>query len=386
MKSVLTGNEAAAHAVRCARAQVVSAYPITPQTTIIETLADLISRKQLDAKFIMVESEHSAMAGCIGASSIGARTFTATSSQGLLLMHELLHWAAAARLPIVMVNVNRALAPGWSIWTDQNDSLSQRDTGWMQFYCENNQEVIDTVIQAYKISERVLLPSMVVLDAFVLSHTAEIVDTPSQEMVDRFLPPFNPAMKLDTKSPCSFGALLTPDIYQEFRFKMQDAMERAIGVTKEIDEEWGKLTGRRYGITESYRCEGAETILVATATVASTSRIVIDCLRDKGVKVGMLKIRLFRPFPMDEVRAALRGAKKVLVFDRNISYGHHGIFCQEVKSALYNLPDRERPKVFGYVGGLGGRDVTTEDIEGIIRHTMETKESGEEFTWVNLKR
>ena len=384
MKSVITGNEAAALGAALSRAQVIPAYPITPQTTIIESLADLISDGKLKAKYIPVESEHSAMAACIAAAYTGARTFTATSSQGLLLMHELLHWAGGARLPIILVNVNRAVAPGWSIWSDQNDSLSQRDTGWMQFYCENNQEVLDTVIQAYKIAEQVQLPAMVVLDAFVLSHTAEIVDTPTQEEVDSFLPKYSPKFKLDVEHPCAFGGLIGPDIYTEFRYNMQTAMLNAASVSKKVDTEWKAKFGRGYGVVEPYKLEDAEIALVVSATATSTARLVVDRMRAKGKKVGLLKIRLFRPFPVAEVREALKGIKKVAVLDRNISYGTHGIFHQELKSALYSL-DGEAPKISGYICGLGGRDITPDFIEEIFIKT-EKSNLKDEYEWLKLKK
>jgi pyruvate/2-oxoacid:ferredoxin oxidoreductase alpha subunit len=385
MKLVLTGNETVGYAVIRSRVQVISAYPITPQTTIIEMIAELIAKGKLDIKFIKVESEHSAMAGCIGAAQVGARTFTATSAQGLTLMHEMLHWAANARLPVVMANVNRGMAPGWSIWTDQIDSLSQRDTGWMQFYCENNQEVMDTIIQAYKISEKVLLPAMIVLDAFVLSHTAEIVDVPEQEEVDEFLPPWKGGHILDVENPKAFGGLIGPDVFQEFRFKLQNAMQEAMQFTKKVCKEWKDKFGREYDVVIPYMCDDAEIVLVASATTASTARITIDRLRDKKIKAGLLRVRLFRPFPTDDIREHLSGKEKVAVFDRNISFGHHGIFCQEIKSALYNFKRDERPIVFGYIGGLGGRDITPELLEDIIHRTLRERKPKEEFYWVGHK-
>ncbi|MCK4472423.1 MAG: pyruvate ferredoxin oxidoreductase, partial [Anaerolineae bacterium] len=253
MEKVIMGNHAVSYGAKLARSQVIAAYPITPQTQIVEMLSDLCANGLLDAKFIKVESEHSAMAACIGASSAGARAFTATSSQGLALMHELLHWAAGARLPIVMANVNRAMGPGWSIWTEQTDSLAQRDTGWLQFYCESNQEVLDTVIQAFKIAERVLLPTMLVLDAFVLSHTQEPVDIPDQELVDEYLPPYRARYKLDTRDPHAFNGLVTPAHYMELRYKMQKAMEEAVEVARQVDEEFREVFGHSYGLVEKYR-------------------------------------------------------------------------------------------------------------------------------------
>jgi pyruvate/2-oxoacid:ferredoxin oxidoreductase alpha subunit len=247
MKQVLEGSQAVAEAVRLARVQVVSAYPITPQTHIVEILSDYCATGKMNAKFLRVESEHSCMAALIGAQSSGVRTFTATSGQGLALMHELLHWASGARLPIVMAEVNRALAPGWNIWVDQTDSLAQRDTGWIQFYCEDSQEVIDTTLQAYKLAESVALPVMVVLDAFFLSHTYEPVDVPDQEEADRFLPPYEARFELDTKNPCTFGPLVPPAVYMEMRHDMAAAMDTALTNFARIEDEYERIFGRRYG-------------------------------------------------------------------------------------------------------------------------------------------
>ena len=384
MEKVITGNYAASYGAKLARAQVIAAYPITPQTSVIEKLAALCADGELDARFIKVESEHSAMAACIGASATGARAFTATSGQGLLLMHEVVHWAAGARLPIVMAVINRAVAPGWNIWTDQNDTLSQRDTGWMQFYCEGNQEVLDTIIQAYKVAEQVLLPAMVILDAFVLSHTSEIVDIPDQKLVDEYLPPYEPPYRLNVNDPHAFGGLAAPGEYMEFRYKMQRAMEEAKKVAREADEEFGRLFGRRYGLVEGYRLDGAKIVLVTSGTVASTSRDVIDDFRERGLKVGMLKIRLFRPFPAEEVRESLRKARKVAVIDRNISFGHGGIFAQEIKSVLYNAG--LRTPLFGFIAGLGGRDVTPQLIGQVLDYTLEHDEPPADIIWMGVKR
>jgi pyruvate/2-oxoacid:ferredoxin oxidoreductase alpha subunit len=265
----------------------------------------------LDARYISVESEHSAMAACIGASAAGVRTFTATSSQGLALMHELLHWAALGRHPVVMADVNRAMGPGWNIWTDQNDSLSQRDTGWIQLYCETNQEVLDTTILGFKLAEAIDLPVMVVLDAFFLSHTAEPVDIPDQELVDGFLPRREARYKLDVKDPHAFGALVRPDAYMEMRLQQQEAMERAHDVFAEIETEWEALTGRGYGDIEGYRTEGADLLLVTSSTITSTAREVVDARRDAGEAVGLVKVKMFRPFPTEHLRALLSGVSRV---------------------------------------------------------------------------
>ncbi len=385
MQKVLTGNQAVAWGVMCARAQVISAYPITPQTTIIEELAELVSSGRLDASFIKVESEHSALAGCIGASHAGARAFTATSAQGLALMHELIHWAALARQPIVLADVNRAMAPGWTIWTDQNDTLSQRDTGWLQFYCESNQEVLDTVLQAYKIGETVKLPVMLVLDAFFLSHTAEAIDIPEMAQADAFLPPFHSDLVIDFDRPRAYGGMAGTDIYQEFRFLQQEAMNEALKVTAEVDAEFGRQFGRSYGLIEPYRCEDAEAILVTSGTVTSTSREVIDEWRDRGEAVGLLKFRTFRPFPIELVREALRGVPKVGVVDRNICPGFGGIFAQEIKAAMYDLEENHRPAIYGFIAGLGGRDVTPRTVNEILTKTLHPDKTERHLNWIELK-
>jgi pyruvate/2-oxoacid:ferredoxin oxidoreductase alpha subunit len=377
MRKVIEGSHAVSEGARLARTQVISAYPITPQTHIVERLSEFCADGTLDARFLRVESEHSALAALIGAASTGVRTFTATSSQGLALMHELLHWASGARLPIVMANVNRALAPGWNIWADQTDSLAQRDTGWIQLYCEDSQEVLDTTLQAFRLAEWVYLPVMVILDAFFLSHTYEPVDIPDQETVDRFLPAFQPRFHLDPESPCTFGQMSPPGVYMEMRRSIQAAMEDALFAFAEVDEEFCRLHGRRYGSIE------AGVVLVTTGTVTSTSRQVIADLRARGEKVGLLKIKLFRPFPVESIRAALGRAQKVAVIDRNFSFGASGIFAQEIRAALCNLPGR--PAVFGYIAGLGGRDVTTAIIEEIYIRTRDAEVPKEESTWVGLQ-
>ncbi len=340
----------------------------------------MVSRGELDARFVKVESEHSALAACISAESAGARAFTATSAHGLALMHELLHWAAGARLPIVLANVNRAMAPGWNIWTDQNDSLSQRDTGWIQLYCESTQEVLDSVIQAYRVSEQVLLPTMVVLDAFFLSHTYEDVEIPDQSVVDDYLPPLELPHRLDLARPAAIGNLLGPEQYMDFRRNMDLAHTDALEVWGEAGMEWGDRTGRYYGLMEGYRLDGAELVLVAAATVASTARTVIDALRDRGVPAGLLRLRVFRPFPADAIRRMLGGRDTVVIMDRNCSYGHHGVFHQEIKSALFELDHAEQPTVRGVIAGLGGRDVKPEDIDEILTRAWENKLE-EPVTW-----
>jgi pyruvate/2-oxoacid:ferredoxin oxidoreductase alpha subunit len=386
MKKVIVGNHAVSWGVQLASAEVISAYPITPQTQIVEELSEMCSSGRLAARFIKVESEHSAMAAVIGASAAGARAFTATSSQGLALMHEMLHWASGSRLPIVMADVNRALGPGWNIWTDQSDSLSQRDTGWVQLYCETNQEVLDTTVMAFKLAETLDVPVMLVLDAFFLSHTSEPVDIPSQEDVDEFLPKRQPRYRLDVDDPHSFGALVKPEDYMEMRFHLQQSMGDVPAMYEGIEREWESLFGRRYGAIEEYRSEDAETVLVTSGSVTSTARTVVDERRARGERVGLVKIKMFRPFPVSLLRNALGGAARVAVLDRNLSPGRGGIFAEELRAALYDLPEGARPSVHGLVLGLGGRDVTPETIDAIVDHVINAGNAPERpDIWVGVK-
>lgn len=382
MEKVILSSHAVAYAVKLCRAQVITAFPITPQTAIIEKLAEFCATGELRARFIKVESEHSGMAALIGASSAGSRTFTATSSQGLALMHEVLHWAAGARLPIVMVNGNRALGPPWNLGPEHTDSLSQRDTGWLQFYCESGQEAIDTVIQAYRVAEEVLLPVIVALDGYYLTHTTEPIDIPEEAVVDEYLPPYHPKHKLDVADPKAFGGFAGPELYMEFRYKMFQAMEEAQRVAAKADLDFRRLFGRGYGLVDPYRLEDAELALVAAGTLASTAREVVDARRGLGEKVGLLRIRLFRPFPRAEVRQALARVSKVAVIDRAISFGHEGIVSQELKAALYG--GEHRPLIYGFVAGLGGRDVTPEDLEEALDRAGK-EEPEEEVLWLGIR-
>lgn len=371
MKELLTGNYAASYAVKYAGVQVIAAYPITPQTQIVEKLSEMCASGELRAKYINVESEHSAMAACIGASSTGARVFTATSSQGLAYMHELLHWASRARLPVVMTNVNRAMAPGWNIWADQNDSLSQRDTGWMQLYCKSAQEVFDSVLMAYKISEKILLPTMINYDAFFTSHTGEPVELPDIGQVSGFLPKYHHGKIMDISDPCTFGTLVAPDMYTEFQYKIQEGMQDAKKVISETCAEFKKIFNREYSLIEEYKMSDAEEVIIATSTMFDTATVAADELRKRGLKIGALRIRYFRPFPEEEIVRALAGKKSALVLDRNISFGAQGIFCQEVLAAIGGRGNM--PAVSGVILGLGGREVKPENIVSIyskyINHT-----------------
>lgn len=385
-KEVINGNQAAASGAWLSGFQVTAVYPITPQTQISEDLAEKVAENPLykisenltkkavknsprKVEFICVESEQSALAVCIGAEAAGVRTFTATSSEGLLYMHELLHQASGLRLPIVMVNVNRAVyGPSWILWADQQDSLSQRDTGWIQLYCEDNQEVLDTVIMAYKIGEskEILLPVMVVSEGFILSHTYKEVDVPDQKLVDLYLPPYQPAYKLDPKNPFTIGALASPEVYMEMRIQAQEAMERAKTVIEEEDRNFKKVFDRGYGVVETYGAKNPEVLLVTSGTITGTAREVIDEMASQ--KIGLLKIKMFRPFPTETIREILKDVRKVAVIDRDTSLGAGGIFCQEIKSALY--PSQSKPQVFGFIDGLGGRDVKPENIKWVIDYTL----------------
>ena len=362
MKKVLSGNHAAAVAAQLARVQVSVGYPITPATHIYEALAEMKAKGEFPGEFIAAESEHSVMAALLGAATAGARTFTGTSSHGLAYMHEVLHWVAGARLPVVMVDVNRALAAPWNLWTDQTDSLSQRDTGWMQTYCSTNQEVLDTVLMSFKIAERVMLPSMVVLDGFTLSHSYEPVDVPSQAEVDAFLPPFKPEFLLDPANPMSFGSLTGPKEYLRLRRRMAADMADAEAAVDEVGREFGEKFGRSYGQLDAYRCEDADTVLVTSGAVGSTARAAVDSLREGGLKAGNLRLRSFRPFPAAALRKFVRPGMRLAVVDRNYSPGAGGIFAQEIKAALYPRPD---VSVYGYVTGLGGGDITVELLREI---------------------
>lgn len=384
MKQILEGSHAVSEAVRLARVSVVSAYPITPQTHIVEALSGYCSDGTMAARFLCVESEHSAMAAVIGAASCGVRAFTATSSQGLAYMHELLHWASGARLPIVMAVVNRALAPGWNIWADQTDTLSQRDTGWLQLYCEDGQEVHDTVLQAFRLAEGVNLPVMVVLDAFFLSHTYEPVEVADQDEVDQFLPAWTPRFKLDVNNPYALGQMASPAVYMEMRHSIQMAMERALEWFADTEQNFDMIFQRTYGAIEPVACKDADIILVVSGTAASTCRLVVAKLRARGERIGMLKIKMLRPFPTEAVRQALAGVAKVAVVDRNFSFGASGIFAQEIRAALYNMS--HPPKVYSYIAGLGGRDITTVLLEQIYSATQETPEPSTESTWMDLRK
>ena len=376
---LLTGNEAVAWAVARAGVQVAAAYPITPQTSIIETLASLVQKGISRAEYVPVESEHSALAACIGAAQAGARAFTATSGQGLALMHELIHWTAGARLPVVLAAVNRALAPGWNIWADQNDTLSQRDTGWVQIYCENAQDVLDSTIQAFALAPRLSLPVMVVLDAFFLSHTAEPVSVPAPEELGGLIPTWEAPWRIDVDRPKAVGGLVGPAEYESMRAKLAAAHQAALGEIADLSDVWRRRFGRGVGLIDCHRCEDADEILVASGTAASTAREAVDDLRARGHRAGLVRVRTFRPFPAAALRAVLPVAGRVAVLDRNCSYGASGIFCQEVRAALSGV--RDSPPVHGFIAGMGGRDVTPRTVEAAFQAAA-VAEPVPEGTWL----
>jgi len=380
LKKILTGNMAVSYGVMLSRVEVIAAYPITPQTPIVEKLSEWIAEGNLQARFIHVESEHSAMASVAAASMAGARTFTATSSQGLALMHEVLHWASGSRLPIVMANANRALGAPWNLWNDQTDSLAQRDTGWLQIYCETNQECLDSVIQAYKIAETLSLPVMIVLDGFFLSHTEEPVEVPDQELVDQFLPPREALIKLDPQHPHVFNIIAPPQAFTKMRQDGQRAMDMAPMIAAEADIEFRKIFGRGYDLVEMIGPENPDLTLITMGCLASTIRDVLGEGEHEEARIGLMRIRMFRPFPYEIVRRTLRGTKKVAVIDRGFAIGTGGVLSQELKAALFGMDPL--PLLYPFVAGVGGMDITPRMIKEMIDICLRSEESPKEIIWI----
>jgi pyruvate/2-oxoacid:ferredoxin oxidoreductase alpha subunit len=376
---ILTGNHAAAHAFRQARVGVVSAYPITPQSPVVEKIAEFIYEGKLKARFVKVESEHSALAVCCAASATGSRVGTATSAHGLELMYELLPWAAGNRLPIIINLATRSLGAPWSVWTDHSDFITIRDVGWIQFMCENNQEIYDTNLQAFKIAEdsRVFLPAIVAYDGYILSHTMMPVKLENQDSIDNFLPPINHHINLsDISQVKGIDPVTTPHVvkraegtapgYYEYRYALQKSLENSIDIIKEVHDEFATKFGRSYGngIYKKVQTEDADIIIFAMGSVASQARVAIKKLRAEGLKIGILSLKLFRPYPHEEMKEFFKDKKNIIVFDRDIGYGYEGVLSYELKAALYGL--KNRPNIKGFIVGLGGRDVTTEHIiEGV---------------------
>jgi len=370
---------ALADAVKLANADVVAAYPITPQTHIVEHLAELVANGELKASYIPVESEHSAMSACVGASAVGARAFTATASQGLELMHEVLYIASSMRLPIVMAVANRALSAPISIWSDHSDAMAVRDTGWIQIFVENGQETVDNVICGFRIGEdnRVLLPVMIHLDGFSLTHVIEPIILPEQSEVDKFVPPFKYPLPLDPEKPVTMGAFGPPFIYTEVKWAQEANLEAAKEVILECWQKFGQIFGRHYSPVESYHSEGAKVLLMTMGSLSETAMVAVDKMRGEGKDVGLLKLRLWRPSPFAELRQAVKDAEVLIVLDRALSFGGPGgPVCSEVKAALYH--EAKKPKVIGFIGSLGGRDISMSGFEEMINEGIEIAQTGSE--------
>lgn len=370
-KEFISGNEAVAIGVRLARPQVISAYPISPQTIVVEKLSEYVDEGSLAAQYIRVESEHSAISAALGASALGARTFTATSSQGLLYMAEGMPFVSGGRFPVVMMNANRTIAVPWSIFNDHNDSLLLLSSGWMQVYVEDAQEALDVVIQAFRVAEdpAVMTPIMVNLDGFILTHTYELVSIPSREQVDAFLPPYTTEHKMTIEKPVSLCIGAGPDWQTEFRYKQHTAMLNAAAVIRKADAGFGAIFGRSYGgLTEMYRCDDAEAILVTLGSITTTVRTVVDSMREAGHKVGLVKIRYMRPFPLDDFIGLGDQIRAVGVIDKDISYGFEGTVFTNVNSALTRR--KNMPATVNYVGGLAGRDISKRNIEAMYRELL----------------
>ncbi|MDH4212588.1 MAG: pyruvate ferredoxin oxidoreductase [Candidatus Thorarchaeota archaeon] len=386
---LMSANYAAARSVISARVEVVAAYPITPATTVPEQIALLNEDGFYTGQFIRVESEHSAIFACIGASSTGARAFTATSSNGLLLMDEGLHWAAAARLPIVINNINRSVSPSWNIHVTHDDSYSKRDTGWIQFYVSSVDELYHTIIQSFKLAEdeRVLMPVMINSDGFVLSHTLSSFDYLEPEEVDKFLPPYSPPhWIMDPANPVSHGNIVFPEYYQEFRYMMHEGTQNALKVYEEVEKDYKNLFGKYFGgPIDCYKCDDAEVVFTSQGSIAAEAKDAVDELRDEGYRVGNARVRMIRPFPVDKIRELGSHVKGFASFDRGVSYGFGGPVANDIRASMYHT--KYRPMIKSYIGGLGGRDMTVTDIKEVIKDTYKAVESGDlgpEETWHDL--
>ncbi len=371
---------AAAEAVKQAKVDVISAYPITPQTHIVEHLSEIVANGEMDAEFFCVESEHSALSVCLGSEATGARSFTCTSSQGLALMSEITYIASALRLPIVMIIANRALSGPISIWNDHSDVMSIRDCGWIQYFAENGQDVYDHVFIAYRLAENrsVLLPVIINLDGFTLSHVIEPIEFIEQEKIDQFLPPYQPVHRLHPDRPVSMGGIALPSIFTETKKVHEVAIRSSMSKILDTWKAFGEMTGRYYHPIETYKTEDAETIMVIMGSYAETASVAVDLMREEGRSVGLAKIRLWRPFPFEDFKKATLNAKQLVVIDRAISMGGPGgPVASEVKSALYGEP--MHPAVYNYAAGLGGRDVSPADfIKMVDKAEIEIEEGNRE--------
>jgi pyruvate ferredoxin oxidoreductase alpha subunit len=365
---------AVAEAVALCNIDVAAVYPITPNTHVAEHLADIVADGKIDAEFITVESEHSAISACCGAAGAGARTYTATSSQGLMLMHEILPIVSAMRLPVVMALGNRAVSGPLNIWNDHSDIMPQRDSGWISFFCENGQEAIDMSIQSFRIAEDrdVMLPIVLNIDGFQLTHMVEAIDIPTQKEVDKYLPPFKPLATLHPDNPVTMGAYAFPDIFTEVMKAKHEVLINSKKVILKAWDEWGKQFGRYYKPVETYKTEGADVLILTMGSMGETASIAIDEMREKGASVGLIKLRLWRPFPFEELKAAVKGAKVLVVTDRAISHGGPGgPVASEIRSAFYS--DKDRPYIYSSIMGLGGRDVTVENFKDMLERGIQAK-------------
>ncbi len=370
---------AAAEAVKQANVDVISAYPITPQTHIVEHLSELVANGEMDAEFFCVESEHSALSVCVGAAATGARTFTCTSSQGLALMSEITYIASGLRLPMLMIISNRTLSAPLSIWNDHSDTMSIRDCGWIQFFVENGQEVYDHVFVSYRLAEdkKVLFPVIINMDGFILSHVIEPIELIEQEKIDQFLPPYQPLHRLDPDHPVTMGAFALPSIFAEAKKAQEEALLSSMSKITETWKAFGDMTGRYYHPVETYKTEDADTLLVTMGSCSETASVAVDKMREEGRSVGLVKIRLWRPFPFDDLKRATLQAKRLVVIDRAMSVGACGPVASEVKAALYG--NDRRPSVYNFVAGISGRDVTPSDfIKMVDKAEIEIEEGNRE--------
>ncbi len=370
---------AAAEAVKQANVDVISAYPITPQTHIVEHLSELVANGEFDAEFFCVESEHSALSVCVGAAATGARTFTCTSSQGLALMSEITYIASGLRLPMLMIISNRTISAPLSIWNDHSDVMSIRDCGWIQFFVENGQEVYDHVFVSYRLAEdrNVLLPVIINMDGFILSHVIEPIELIQQEKIDQFLPPYQPLHRLHPDRPMTMGAFALPSIFAEAKKAQEEALRSSMPQIIETWKAFGDMTGRHYHPVETYNTEDADTLLVTMGSCGETASVAVDKMRGEGRSVGLVKIRLWRPFPFDDFKRATLHAKQLVVIDRAISVGACGPVASEVKAALYG--NDQRPSVYNFVAGISGRDVTPSDfVKMVDKAEIEIEEGNKE--------
>jgi len=379
----LEGSFAVAEAVRMANADVIAAYPITPQTHIVERLAEMIADGELDAEFICVESEHSAMSACVGASAAGARVFTCSAGQGLELMHEVLYIPSSMRLPVVAVAANRALSAPLSIWCDHSDAMSIRDIGWIQMFAENNQQAFDLTVCAFRVAESVLFPAMVHIDGFFLSHVIEDIELPDDDAVRDFIPNYEHPFVLDPDKPVSMGCFAPPFIYAETKKAQEVAFEHTKSELMSVWADFGRTFGRHYSPVEPYKMEDARIALLTMGSYSETAMLAVDEMREEGADVGLLRLRLWRPFPFAELRDAVKNVELVVVLDRAVSFGMGGPVCSEVRAALYQMENK--PHVIGFIGGLGGRDIPIAGFKYMVKRAQErVKDKKEEMEETEL--